>query len=68
MATSHQPLAEAEKGVSMIEQLHGVLEGNAQLGLPELRELLQEWLGGRDRPTLASRETHAPNHGSKAND
>jgi len=50
----------------MIEQLDGVLEGNGQLGLHELRELVQEWLGGRDRETLAIGETHAANLGSKA--
>ena len=30
----------------MIEELEGVLEGNGQLGLPELRRSLQELLGG----------------------
>ena len=30
----------------MIEELDGVLEGNGQLGLPELRRSLQELLGG----------------------
>ncbi len=66
MATSDRPLAEDEKAVSMIEQLDGLLEGNGQLGLPELRELVQEWLGGRDRERLAIGETHAANLGSKA--
>ena len=50
----------------MIEELDGVLEGNGQLGLPGMSELLEEWLGGRHRETLAIGETHAANLGSKA--
>ena len=35
-----------EKGLGMIEELDDLLEGNGQLGLPELRGSLQELLGG----------------------